>query len=440
MKAQNKAPEIERFREMQKRKSRRQTLTLIILIMVIAVITLLMILRIVNHYKPTPQFMFLTERELSDNYEVKALIIRDETVFRSPSAGAVRSFFADGSKVAKNEELAYIIPQTEDDTLTGLQNIENEIINYQYELLESDNNVGARQIDQETSARIREVISNVYSEILNNRFSDISTDEAALHTILSERNERLRNYNFNDERLEELLNRYHELEEELSAKSNIIESTQSGIYIRSYDGLEDRLNPENMENMTAAELDQFLKTAPQGRLDLIVEVQKNDPLYCLTNSINQYFAFFIPAGKSTQVQVSSPIEGISDEGISLTDGLVVRSEETDFGTMIIMKCNTALERLANRRVVDLSLKVNKQSGLRVPISALVNYAQGNLEADIYVENSGFIKQTAVKIIAANANYALIESTENAEIPIGSSTMVILNPKDVQIGDSATGIP
>lgn len=440
MSSKTTIPEVERYRKIQLRKKRGRTISLVIVVLTIVIITMLMIMRILNHYKPSPQFMFLAEREISDNYEVKALIIRDETVFRSSEAGKVRSLFADGSKVAKNETLAYVIPEKQNEELKELQSIEDEIINYQYELIEEYNNVGARQIYNETSDLTRNTLTNVYTELLNNNFLDIATDESTLNSILNQRNERLRNYDFDDHRLEDLLDHFHKLEEELGAQSDLVQSSQSGIYIRTYDGLEDRLNPANINNLTAEQLREYLKDSPQGRLETIVQVEKGDPLYCLTNSIEQYFAFFIPSGSSSNVQVSSRVDAKTKEGIKLNDGLVVQSNETEEGTMVIMLCNTSLERLSDRRVVDLNVELNKKQGLRVPLSALLDYKSGNTESDILIENSGYIEKTRVKVVETNDEYALISDLEKAEYPIGISTMIVLNPKDVSIGDSATGIP
>ncbi|NLJ69863.1 MAG: hypothetical protein GX328_00165 [Clostridiaceae bacterium] len=440
MKARIQYDDVERYRKIQQRKKRGRIIGLVIIILLIMIITMLMIVRILNHYKPAPQFMFLADKEISDNYEVKALIIRDETVFRSPADGTVRSLFADGSRVAKNENLAYVIPDQQIDELKELQTVENEIINYQYELIEGNGNAGAKQIDYETSVQIRDILSNVYTGLINEEFSDLATDEAALNSVIDLRNERLRDYNFKDTRLDELLNHYHELESEIGLKSNVIQSSQSGIFIRTYDGLEDRLNPANIDNLTAELLTDYLENAPQGRLEQINLAKKDEPLYCLTNSIEQYFAFFIPAGKSTNVQVSSKVDAVTRDGVNLSDGLVIKSEETVDGTMIIMRCNTSLERLSDRRVVSMDVELNKESGLRVPLNALIDFKPGNVEAEILIENNGYIEKTQVKIKKHNLDYALIESLEDAEYQVGPSTMIVLNPNDVSVGDSATGLP
>ncbi|MDI9491271.1 MAG: hypothetical protein GX145_06750 [Clostridiaceae bacterium] len=440
MSARIHSNDVERYRKIQQRKKRGRIIGLVIIVLIIVIATMLMIMRILNHHKPSPQFMFLTEKSISNNYQVKALIIRDETVFRSPTNGTVRSLFADGSRVAKNEKLAYVIPDDQVEELRQLQNVENEIITYQYELIENNNNAGAKQIDSDTSNQTRDIISNVYSELLNKEFSNLATDEAALNSVLDLRNERLRDYNFNDPRLDELLNHYHELEDQLGSKSNVIQSSQSGIFIRTYDGLEDRLNPTNLDNLTAEQLTEYLASAPQGRLEPIDTAIKDQPLYCLTNSIEQYFAFFIPAGKSTDVQVSSKVDAVTKDGIRLHDGLVTRSEETEEGTLIIVRCNTSLEKLSDRRITDLNVELNKQSGLRVPLSALIGYKSGNVESEIMIEHKGYIQKTSVKIVEHNEDYALIESLEQAEYPIDISTMIVLNPQDVTVGDSATGLP
>lgn len=439
MKTEFQTSEIERFRKIQKRKNLRQTISLVTVILLIIILTMIAIIKVLNNYKPSPQFMFLAERSISDKYQVNALLIRDETVFRSPAEGKVRSLFADGSKVAKNEKLAYIISQSQSAELKELRSLENEIINYQYELIEKDNNVGARQIDQETTGQIRKGFSNVYNEILSKSFYNLATDESTLNAILSQRNDKLRNYDFKDSRLNELLDHYHDLEEKLGGKSNLVESSQSGVYIRSYDGLEDRLNPSNVKSLTADQVNEYLQEAKQGRLDTIEEVKKNDPMYCLTNSIEQLFAFFIPAGKSTEVQVNSSVDAVTSDGINLRHGLVIRSEESNQGTFLVVRCNTGLERLADRRIVELHLELNKQKGLRIPATALVDYKKGNSEAKVYLEEGGKIAEATVKITAMTEDYALIEGVGASKDKIVESAMLVLNPNDVSLGDSASGL-
>lgn len=435
----NKTTDVERYRNIQKRKIRQLRLIITMITLSIIVITMFLIVRILNHYKPETQLMFLEEKEISNRYQVKALLIRDETVFQAAESGTVRSLYADGARVAKNENLAYIILDNQNEEYKELQNIENEIINYQYEIIDNENYAGAKQIDIDTENQLKDVYHSIYTEILNKNFSNISTDESTLISLLNERNEKLRNYNFDDTRLTELLDYYQELENELGNKSNIVTSSQSGIYIRSVDGLEERLNPDNIDNLTAEDLNDYLSTATQGRLEPIQHVEKGDPLYCLTNSIEQYFVFFIPSGNSVDVQISSSVDSITKEGIPLDNGIVTRSEETDFGTFIVIRCDNSLERLSDRRIVELDVELNKKTGLRIPIDALINFKVGNTEAEIYIEDGGYINKTTVKVTDYNNDYALIESKEDAELPIDVATMVVLNPKDVSIGDSITGI-
>lgn len=439
MKRDFQTSNVEYYGPRKKQKAQGQTGKLAVIILAIMIFTMVGIVRVIHNYKPSPQFMFLAERSISEKYQVNALLIRDETVFRSPADGIVRSLFADGSKVAKNEKLAYVIPQNQNVELKELRNLENEIINYQYELIEKDNNAGARQIDQETSDQIRNGFSNVYNEILTRQFSNLANDESTLNAILSQRNDKLRNYDFKDARLTDLLDHYHELEEKLGGKSNVIESSQSGVYIRSYDGLEDRLNPKNIKSLTADQVSKYLSEANQGRLDTIEEVKRDEPLYCLTNSIEQLLAFFIPAGKSTEVQVNSWVDAVTSDGINLQHGLVIRSEETDRGTLIVVRCNTGLERLADRRIVELHLELNKQKGLRVPVTALVDFKKGNPEAKVYLEDSGKIAEAPVKITAITEDYALIEGLSDSKNKVVESAMIVLNPESVSPGDSASGL-
>ena len=72
----NKTTDVERYRNIQKRKIRQRRLIITMITLSIIVITMFLIVRILNHYKPETQLMFLEEKEISNRYQVKALLIQ----------------------------------------------------------------------------------------------------------------------------------------------------------------------------------------------------------------------------------------------------------------------------------------------------------------------------------------------------------------------------
>ena len=130
---------------------------------------------------------------------------------------------------------------------------------------------------------------------------------------------------------------------------------------------------------------------------------------------------------------SNHVIRIPSEGISISDCKVVRCSVTRDGLLVVFQTTNQVERLLDRRTVNIEIVQTKTTGIRVPISTLANADYDRGVATIFVNESGYARGYSVQIKDYDREYAIIAPLENEQIP-SISTIVITNPGTVKEGD------
>lgn len=425
---------LEAYKRRRVREQKNRAYGITVLLLILAVITIFMILRVMGRQRPEARYMFLTEEWLSKEVEADALIIRDETVYKSPIEGIFRSFVPQGSKVAKKADLGEILPKDKIAELRQIEKANNDVNDRRYELIEQGKGGDARRIFEAGNEAVRRNLGILYDYLILNDNSKTAEIESELRLTMEQRVEDIRSFEFEDPELERLTAYRDTLENAASGSKQTIVSEASGVFIRYVDGLESELNKETALSMTPEQLEKYLGKARSGST-MIEEVKAGDPLYKLSRDINQYFVMLIPRGyvsssdEHTALRVYSPLNGVE-----LNDAYIVRVEETRQGSLLVFRSNRALESFCAMRRAPLKLYLKENKGLRVPKSALIGYKEGNLEAEVKLVYGGYVHTCPVKISETNTYYALIQPVDNTPYPIEVSTMILLNPESMEEGD------
>ena len=130
---------------------------------------------------------------------------------------------------------------------------------------------------------------------------------------------------------------------------------------------------------------------------------------------------------------SSHVIRIPAEGISISDCKVIRCTITSDGLLVVFETTNSVERLLDRRTVNIQIVQTKTTGIRVPVSSLANADYDRMIATIFVNESGYARGYTVQIKDYDREYAIIAPLEKENIP-SISTIVITNPQTVKEGD------
>jgi multidrug efflux pump subunit AcrA (membrane-fusion protein) len=95
-------------------------------VLFIMLITAVMIIAVMNQTKPRPRFMFIQEGTVEHKVSSTGLIIRDESVFTAAAGGVLKPLATEGSRVARGQKVALIIPADQQEKIRELAKLEQD--------------------------------------------------------------------------------------------------------------------------------------------------------------------------------------------------------------------------------------------------------------------------------------------------------------------------
>ena len=122
------------------------------------------------------------------------------------------------------------------------------------------------------------------------------------------------------------------------------------------------------------------------------------------------------------------------DGIKIENCVVLRSEQQDKNTFLVLKTDRKVEWLADRRSIDAVLTYRKSAGMKVPYSALFELDEDTAEGSIMLVAGGYTRNSRVKIVDRNAEFAIIEAVEDQQYKPEVSAVLVLNPTAIEAGE------
>ena len=160
-------------------------------------------------------------------------------------------------------------------------------------------------------------------------------------------------------------------------------------------------------------------------------VTADKPFLRLVGGFEQYFVLQIPTAEAESIAIGDYLAvHIPDLDLLVEDCEVIRLEAFARKTLLILCSDKQVEALRDFRVVTLDLHLHQRTGLRIPRTAFVNYNAKLQTGQVLQVVSGYTRREDVAVTAINAEYALIESLPGASNPLAVSSIIVLNPQEV----------
>ncbi len=396
-------------------------------------ITAVMIIAVMNQTKPRPRFMFIQEGTVEHKIASKGLIIRDENVFTAASGGVLKPLATEGSRVARGQKVALIIPEDQQEKIRELAKLEQDIVDLQIELMNSGKGAGARAIYDETNAALSSVVNLIRSDLVRSDISSVGGYSTSLEVLIDQRSTKLLPIDFRDARIDQLKNTRSQLELSLGLDSGTIICQQPGILSFELDGLEEQISIASALTITPDELNEHIsKSTSSEESDNIVA--KDDPVLRVTSSINQVIMFWLENTDAANFEVDTYQDlSIPKDGIVIPDCRIIRSQSYENGTLAAFETSRRIEWFSDRRTVDAEIVTASTTGLRVPMVSLTNYNNKSGDAGIMIVNGGLTQLIKVRVIDNDNEYAIIEPIETENYIPEISTILVVNPSSVEEG-------
>jgi len=423
----------ERLARIERRKARARNLRIFIAFFAITALTLLLITTILRKNQPAPRFQFIQPGRIVRTVEATALIVRDETVLSAQEEGQWKPLAAEGIRVSANDRIAMVIRPGMESTITELENCEQQIAQIQLELIEQGDAPAAQAVYEEVNGDIAGIVRLLRKDAAGGILGNIGQYASSLELLIEARESRLQEIDFKDARLEQLASQREYLSSILGENAGAVYATAPGIVSYRTDGMENKLNETALENLTPETLASLL-TESAGFVPVGTTVSAGSPVARISNGLIQYLVFFAQDAEPDWFEVGGrhTVQVVS-EGIDIEECYVKSVSQAHNGALVVLQTDRQVARLFDRRAADCSVTLPARTveGLQVPIGAL-------LEQDgtsyIMLNESGFARRTAVRVLDRDRTRAIIEPTEDNPYALKASSIVIVNPESVEEGE------
>ena len=387
----------------------------------VVVATALFVLAFVVHHlydyiAEKPNFSFVTMGAVEHTIGAKALVVRDEDIINSENAGELVTQITEGSRVARGQELAIVVPEDMKSVVQDLRNVQSQISDVQQELILSGGSAEAEVIYRNYNKNLSAILDSVRFDAMSGNVSNLASYSSSVNVILDEREDEMSKIKFVDERISVLRSDEAVYEAQLEKYATKVNAHRPGIVSFRLDGKESVLGYKDFLLMPAAEIKGYINNSV-GAISSDLTVEAEAPVVRIAQNESQYLAVYLSNNDATlsdfAVGTLHDIN-IRTEGISIDDCKVVRCENDASGMLITFETTRAVEALLDLRTVDIEIVINETDGMRVSVSSLVNetYApKGNPCFAVYLAPS----------VNANADTFSEESMFNISIVPNAKT-------------------
>ncbi len=350
----------------------------------------------------------------------KGIIIRDEWVMYSRSAGTMYSPLKDGERVSKDSITGmFFYGDVDDDKINELTVTDREISDaVSYE--------SGSQIQDNDASNLE---NNIYKLENNIKNAAAANDIRAISRYKEDINSLRQNNSLSGKNSpEELENRRNSIINSIGINKDDITAQISGVYTTYIDGYENTLKTENIENYTVNDFAEI----PQSFQNIKVEhkVDVGNPICKIVNNHVWYVMIEVSAEtmKNRREGDSVKVRFNNSERESANGSIVNISDEENDKLIVTVKSSDYIESVFSYRIMDVDLIFKSYEGYKVPIHSIRTEENGKQK--IIGINAGGQYNCYCEILFTNTDegYAIVESAENSEHKISQMERILVGER------------
>ena len=291
----------------------------------------------------------VVKKSIADDNCVTGLVLRDETVYYTDKAGYINYFYQEGSKVSKKSQV-YTIDES-GSIYSMLSSMENET-----SLSEAD------------IKRVRSSISSFRDSYSDCDYEKISSLKYDLENDIMEINNASML-----EKLQEVLK-----DSGNSGVFSTVNSKESGIIAYTVDGMEEL----KLETLTKQDFDSSAYAQKQQNTRSTEVTASGSPVYKLANSEDWQIVLPLTEEQYEKVKDLSVVSlTFVKDGIDTKASIETTVIEGE--NYAVLSLNRFMVRYINDRYLEVELKLNAATGLKIPVSAVTTKDFYVIPADYY---------------------------------------------------------
>ena len=346
--------------------------------LVVVVAALLVLTFVVHHLydyiAEKPRFAFVTMGTVEHSIGAKALIVRDEVVILSAKAGDLVTQITEGSRVAKDQALAMVVPDSMKTVVTDLRNVQAQISDVQQELILSGDVPEADAIYRRYNVNLSSLMDSIRFDAMNGNLTNAASYSASVNVVIEEREDEMSKISFNDDRLKVLRDDEKLYSSQLQRDATVINANKPGIVSFRLDGNEGAIEYASFLNMPLNDIRKLLNES-KGAITSDLYVKEGKGAVRIAQNENQYLTVNLSKNDAAMSDFAVGTKhdiNVRSEGISIDDCEVVRCEEDSSGMLITFKTARAVESLLDRRTVEIEIVITESTGMKASVASLVD--------------------------------------------------------------------
>ncbi|MCI7657416.1 HlyD family efflux transporter periplasmic adaptor subunit [Anaerotignum sp.] len=348
----------------------------------------------------------------------QGVIVRDEYVVKSDRAGTPFYQYSEGDYVTKSS----VVCQVKDTASTNV--LEEKLQSIDKDILESQKSRSDLSAFSEDIARIENNMGNTV-EMFGSR--SMKTDASYLYSMRTQLDSYIMQRNEiwlseDVESLSQLSEQRSSYEQQLSQSMSSVTAPESGVLAFSYDGLEETLTTEALEEITVGQVSGSEKMA---YISKVKNVEQGDPLFRIVRSNRWYIVSNFPANEVLDWKVGDKkkLNLINEDSTTAVSATVYAITPGETETKVVFSCFTHMDQFINSRTISFSLESEAVEGLKIPNNAIVEKSLLKIPLDCLTEsggnqgvllingdNSKFIPTT---IISSDDSYAYLAQSDQS---------------------------
>lgn len=345
-------------------------------------------------------------------------VIRDEKTAKGNNyENGMVQIKAEGEKVANGDPIFRYYSNNEEGLNQKIEELNSKI----QEALMGQTNLFSSDI-KAIEDQIENKIDGLKSK---NDLQEIAEYKNDINTYITKKSKIAGDLSQSGSYINELIQEKEEYQSQLKSNSEYVNAPMSGVVSYRVDGIEEKLTPDNFENLNKKYLEDLnLKT---GQI-----VGTSNQMGKVINNYECYIATIMDSKEAKEATVGEKVKlrlSTQDE-ISATISYI--AQQTDKSILIIFKISDCVEKLIDYRKISFDVIWWKYEGLKIPKSA-ITYENG---LSYVVRNrAGYQDKILIEILKENDNYCIIDNYDNEELKdLGFSTKDINNMRKISIYD------
>ena len=350
---------------------------------------------------------------ITEEEETTGYIIRNEKVIKGEDFNnGIYTVATEGQKVAVGQSVFRYYSDNEKDIEIKIKELNYKI----QELLEQEKNIIPSADIKAIEKQIEENIQNI-NNMTN--YQEITESKKNIDNLISKKITFIGNIVENEE-IKNLIKERNSYEEQLQTGSEYLKAEIGGIVSYKVDGLEEKLTPNNFNEITEKYLDSLdLRT---GKI-----ISTSSECGKIIDNFKCYIAITMNSKNAMQAEVNDSVKLRISNNEECKAKIIQINEESGKRT-IIFKMNQMTEELINHRKIAVDVIWWDESGLKVPKQALIE------EDGLYYvirNKAGVESKLLVKIVKETDKFAIIEPYDTSELQeLGYSSTEIRNYKKI----------